>query len=71
VTTVLVLVFGEIVPKSYGLGHAKSWRLRVARPIQWIEWLLTPLIVIFDTGTSWLAGFVGGDQVIEHAYQSD
>lgn len=71
VSTVLVLMFGEIVPKSYGLGHAESWSLRVARPIGWIEWLLTPLILVFDTSTSWLAGLVGGDQEIEHAYESE
>ena len=27
--SVLILVFGEIVPKSYGLSHAQSWSLRV------------------------------------------
>jgi len=66
--SVLVLVFGEIVPKSYGLGHAESWSLRVARPIAFVERALGPLVALFDTVTRWLTRFVGGDQHIEKPY---
>lgn len=66
--TVLVLVFGEIVPKSYGLGHARSWSLRVARPISYVERALGPLVVVFDTVTRWLTTLVGGNQHIEEPY---
>lgn len=69
--SVLVLVFGEIVPKSYGLGHAETWSLRVARPIFYIEILLRPLVTVFDSLTSWLTKVIGGDQHIEEAYLSD
>jgi Mg2+/Co2+ transporter CorB len=67
----IILVFGEIVPKSYGLGHAQTWSLRVARPLSAVELLLTPLVVVFDAGTRWLALLVGGDQHIEDQYVDD
>jgi Mg2+/Co2+ transporter CorB len=64
----LVLVFGEIVPKSYGLGHARTWSLRVARPIAVVERLLGPVVSVFDAVTRVLTRFVGGDADIEEPY---
>jgi len=66
--SVLILVFGEIVPKSYGLGHARSWSLRVARPLSYVERALGPLVALFDVVTRWLTALVGGDQHIEDPY---
>lgn len=68
VVSVLILVFGEIVPKSYGLGHAQSWSLRVARPISYVELALSPLVTVFDIVTGWLTSTIGGDQHIEDTY---
>ena len=67
----LVLVFGEIVPKSYGLGHAGTWSLRVARPIAALELLLSPLVFVFDVVTRRLTTLVGGDADIEETYTDD
>lgn len=64
----VVLVFGEIVPKSYGLGHAQSWALRVARPITVVERVLSPLVVVFDLVTRRLNTVIGGDRDIETQY---
>lgn len=69
--SVLILVFGEIVPKSYGLGHAESWSLRVARPISYVERALVPLVVSFDLVTRWLTTRIGGEQHIEKPYLDD
>lgn len=68
VVSVLVLVFGEIVPKSYGLGNAESWSLRVARPVSYVELALGPLVTVFDMVTGWLTSSIGGDQHIEGTY---
>lgn len=68
VVSVLILVFGEIIPKSYGLGHAESWSLRVARPISSVERILGPLVAVFDVVTRWLTARIGGDQHIEKPY---
>jgi Mg2+/Co2+ transporter CorB len=64
----LVLIFGEILPKSYGLGHARTWALSVARPIRLVERLLYPLVAVFDALTRRLGAVVGGDQDIEEPY---
>ncbi|QCC49736.1 CNNM domain-containing protein [Halapricum salinum] len=64
----VVLVFGEIVPKSYGLGHARQWSLRVARPIALVERVCYPLVVTFDFLTRRLNRLVGGDAGIEEQY---
>jgi CBS domain containing-hemolysin-like protein len=64
----LVLVFGEIVPKSYGLGHAPAWSLRVARPIAVVERLLGPVVTLFDVVTRGFTRLLGGDADIEEPY---
>lgn len=66
--SVIVLVFGEIVPKSYGLGHAKQWALAVAVPISIVERLLYPLVVVFDLVTRRLNASIGGEPDIEKHY---
>ena len=68
---VLVLVFGEIVPKAYGLGHAETWSLRVARPIRVVELALGPLVTLFDAVTGRLTAAIGGDAGIEETYLGD
>lgn len=69
--SVLIPVFGVIVPKSYGLGHAEAWSLRVARPISYVERALGPIVAVFDRFTRWLTARIGGDQHIEKAYTDD
>jgi len=70
-TSVIILVFGEIVPKSYGLGHAEAWSLRVARPLTYVERVLAPVVTVFDAVTRWLTRLIGGDQGIEEPYLDD
>ena len=64
----IVLVFGEIVPKSYGLGNAPRWAMTVARPIAIVERGLYPLVVVFDAITRRMTVALGGDQEIEQPY---
>lgn len=64
----VVLVFGEIVPKSYGLGNAERWSLTVARPLSYAEFAMTPLVVLFDGITRRMNAVIGGDEHIEEPY---
>lgn len=64
----IVLIFGEIVPKSYGLGHANQWALTVAGPVRIVERTLFPLVFVFDVVTRWLSGRLGGETTIEKPY---
>jgi Mg2+/Co2+ transporter CorB len=65
----VVLVFGEIVPKSYGLGHAEEWSLTVARPVRLVERLLGPVVAIFDLVTRRMSETLGGETRIEKPYE--
>ncbi|WP_435359393.1 CNNM domain-containing protein [Haloarchaeobius sp. DFWS5] len=66
-----VLVFGEIVPKSYGLGNARRWARRVARPLYFVELALLPVVVVFDVSTRRLSGLVGGGDTLEQQYEGE
>lgn len=47
VMTVLVLIFGEIMPKSFAKQHAESCALAFSGLLGAIMWLLTPISAIF------------------------
>ncbi len=46
VMTLLVLVFGEVIPKNLAAAHAEGWAMIVAPFIQFISVLLTPLVFL-------------------------
>ena len=64
----VVLVFGEIVPKSYGLGNAERWALATARPISLVGRSLSPLVTLFDVLTTRINERIGGEREIETPY---
>ena len=47
IITLLVVIFGEITPKSIATRASNTWSLIVARPIEAIMYLETPLIYAF------------------------
>ena len=48
VMTVMVLVFGEITPKSFAKSHAEQCTLLFAEPISLVIFILKPVTVIFQ-----------------------
>ncbi|MFC6873810.1 hemolysin family protein [Halobellus marinus] len=60
VVSVLVLVVGEISPKSYGVANAESWALRVARPLEIVQRILYPLVAGFELVTRGVTRLTGG-----------
>ncbi|MGC6530894.1 MAG: HlyC/CorC family transporter [Candidatus Puniceispirillaceae bacterium] len=54
--TVLLVLFAEVLPKTYAFNHADSFVLRIARPIRWLVILLTP----FTIAIRWLSHAVIG-----------
>ncbi len=42
--TILLLIFGEILPKTFAARHAEGFALTVVRPLQFVEWALWPLV---------------------------
>jgi len=66
--TALVLLFGESAPKSYAVENTESWALRIARPLQYSEYVLFPLVVTFDYLTRIVNKVTGGRSAIETSY---
>ena len=66
--TSLVLLFGESAPKSYAVEHTESWALRIARPLKYSEYVLLPLVIVFDRLTRIINRITGGRSEIETSY---
>lgn len=62
VMTVLILVFGEITPKSLAAANSESFSLKLAKPLSFIIWLFTPVTMIIMTITNGLSRLIGGRQ---------
>ncbi len=61
--TILLLVFSETTPKTIATHHAERLSLTFARPIGFISWLLTPLVIVLSWIASGLSKLVGGEPV--------
>ena len=54
VLTLLILVFGEITPKTLSTISAETMALRSAKIIYMLMWLLTPVIVVVNKLSLWV-----------------
>jgi len=59
ITTFLVLLFGEIIPKSLAVSHRKRISLAVSPVLYGLRWLLTPVIIVIDWIASIFTRFFG------------
>ncbi|WP_280538154.1 hemolysin family protein [Halopenitus sp. POP-27] len=57
--SVLILVVGEIAPKSYGVANAERIALLVARPIAVFERVISPVVTVFEGVVSVLDRLTG------------
>jgi putative hemolysin len=64
-TSLFVITFGEIAPKSSAVAHAEKHALRFSRPIIFIQRLLRPILYVFEVVTGALNRFTGGESNIE------
>ncbi|WP_372803506.1 HlyC/CorC family transporter [Paracoccus seriniphilus] len=46
VMTVLVLIFAEVMPKTYAISAPETVASMVARPIRWVTRLLSPIVAV-------------------------
>ena len=58
ITTVLLLIFGEVTPKAFAASAPEHVAMAVAKPVQVTYWLLRPLVWVVDlvTGSHRTAG---------------
>ncbi|MDE5817958.1 MAG: hemolysin family protein [Lachnospiraceae bacterium] len=73
ILTVLVLLFGEIVPKTKAMSRAEKMVLSYAKTIRFLMWLLTPVIFIIDKLSNALLrmSHIDPDQKIAALTESD
>jgi putative hemolysin len=65
VMTFVLLLFGEIVPKTVAVSDNERWALRLAPSMRRVAWLLTPLVYAFQAMTNLILRPFG----IRHAHQ--
>lgn len=61
IMTILVLIFGEITPKSIAKQNAENISLKVSRPIQLIVFIFKPFVYVFTSISSVLIKLLGGN----------
>lgn len=59
ITSLVVMIFGEILPKAFFRQHADSLASQVAAPMMAINFIARPMIVIADAISGTLVRFVG------------
>lgn len=53
VTTVLLLIFGEVTPKSIAATAPEQLALFASQPISFVQWLLRPIVGLLHLFTDW------------------
>ncbi len=61
VMTALVLVFGEVMPKTYAILNAEKMALRVAPVIRWVVLLLAPVVMVVEALVKQMLKLLGAD----------
>jgi magnesium and cobalt exporter, CNNM family len=71
--TILVVVFSEVLPKTAAFNAPDRTALLVARPMQWVVWLLGPILMAIEKLVRWLLKLfgmnVGEDQAVLSAHE--
>ena len=65
VMTVVFLLFGEIIPKTVATGDSERWALRLALPMVYATYVLTPIARTFQVVTDQILRLFG----IKHAHR--
>ncbi len=60
IMTFFILIFGEIAPKSFAHEHSTYFSLWIAKPIYALQFLLFPLVWLFDHIVDFFNKLVGG-----------
>ena len=61
ISTVALVLFGEIIPKTIAVRNAEKVAFLYSRPLTWTEYLLLPLVVVLQWATRGLNALLGGD----------
>lgn len=60
IVTFLILIFGEITPKSWAINNVMTVFKGIVRPIYWLSIALGPIIYLFENIAQWVIRLVQG-----------
>jgi putative hemolysin len=63
IVTIILLVFGDVIPKISASNHAETISLAVAQSIRAISWLFTPFVIVLSWISSIFAKIFGARTV--------
>ena len=61
ILTIVIIIFGEITPKSFATQHAEKVSMMFSKPVGILMTLLTPFVIIFYSISSWIIRLFGGN----------
>ncbi|MCY4653446.1 MAG: CNNM domain-containing protein, partial [Dehalococcoidia bacterium] len=61
ISTIALVLFGEIIPKTIAVRNAERVAFLYSRPLTWTEYLLLPFVVILQWATRGLNALLGGN----------
>lgn len=61
IMTLVLLTFGEIIPKSFAAAKAEFWTTKTIHVVYWISRLFTPFTFLFDKFTQFFFSLLGID----------
>ena len=61
ISTVALVLVGEIIPKTIAVRNSEKVAFIYSRPLTWTEYLLLPLVVVLQWATRGLNALLGGD----------
>ncbi|MGH7727605.1 MAG: hemolysin family protein [Vulcanimicrobiaceae bacterium] len=59
VMAVIILTFGEIIPKTVAVAASERWAIRLAPLVERLAWLMTPINATFLFFTNWVVRRLG------------
>ncbi|OIO25674.1 hypothetical protein AUJ14_03590 [Candidatus Micrarchaeota archaeon CG1_02_55_22] len=62
IMTLVVLVFGEVLPKTIATAHSTSFALAMAKPLRFLQKLLWPVVWFLEKFSRWMLSLLGSTQ---------
>ena len=62
VMTIVVLIFGEVLPKSFAKDNADAFALTISAPLSGFMWICTPIVFLFVQLKKLVSRFTHSDQ---------
>ena len=71
VMTVLILIFGEITPKSFATQNATKVAVKVARPLEILAFIFKPVLIVLTKVTNVFIKMLGGEVLVNGTFVTE